>query len=105
MIFIDGLQYCNWSEKIFRQMKDSGLLGTRDSTGKDNDHEAEVGEFPPQKVDYSSPRKSCGGLNFRKADGSYFQELHQGAVNIGMSDAKTQAGSEQENFAEGYLGE
>jgi len=26
MIFIDGLQYCNWSEKIFRQMKDSGLL-------------------------------------------------------------------------------
>ena len=25
MFFIDGLQYSNWSEKIFRQMNDGGL--------------------------------------------------------------------------------
>ena len=25
MLYIDGLQYANWSEKIFRQMREGGL--------------------------------------------------------------------------------
>nr|NIS39705.1 membrane dipeptidase [Desulfuromonadales bacterium] len=25
MLIVDGLQYCNWSERIFRQMREGGV--------------------------------------------------------------------------------
>ena len=30
-MLIDGLQYCNWSEKIFRELRNSNVTATRNN--------------------------------------------------------------------------